>query len=600
MFSDDQQIAMDGFIDPKGRQNLVMTFEDVRVEGVSDLIGFEGLGGQLNGFLDLQGPANEPILSGGLNFGVEVDGEPAGQLDIVNRYDSLRLHINAQMIDRDGSALQAAGFIPLDLRIARPDDAATASADVSSTAGDVRLDLAADSFSVSWITPFLDPDLIDALEGSLTARMAVRGTADNPDFNGEGHITNGTISMPFLGTRYDGIEARVELSEEGIQLREAQALAGNGKAEASGTLAFTSLTSAELDVIITSERLPIINTRSYEAVASSNLTLTESINAPLLSGTVELLSADVDMGANAANAYETVPLTEQDLLMLERNFGIRAASSDTTTFDFYEAMALDLDVTLGRDTWVRSKKNPEMNIQFSGKLDVTKEPLQDEEVIGEIDVAPQRSYIKEFGKRFAINRGQLRFSGPATDPLLDFVAQYDVPARRAGENAVTINMEAQGRIANLDLTLSSEPSMELTDILSYIATGRPASDALEFEALQDGNIVNAGAGFALNQGVGLLSNAVETLFEESSFDLDVIQIEPLPNARGATITAGKYVSPRLFTAVSQPIGGADSGGSDRELGTVVTLELELLDTLLLRLLGGESKMQSNLLWQHAY
>lgn len=287
--------------------------------------------------------------------------------------------------------------------------------------------------------------------------------------------------------------------------------------------------------------------------------------------------------------------------MLERNFGIRASAADTTTFDFLDALTMDVEILFGRDVWIRSNKNPEMNIQFSGELDVSKAPFNEYIAFGNIEIIPDRSYINQFGKRFDITLGNLTFNGPATDPQLDFEARYEVPARRSNENAVTIYLDAEGMIENLDLTLRAEPTMELTDILSYIATGQPASEALQLGGVNSQSLASTGAGFALNQGVGLLTGAIESLLQDSGLELDVIQIEPQDNARGATITAGKYVTPRIFTSVSQPIGAGDSDGtSTREEGTIITLELELIDSLLLRLLGGESVLQINLLWHHSY
>ena len=171
-----------------------------------------------------------------------------------------------------------------------------------------------------------------------------------------------------------------------------------------------------------------------------------------------------------------------------------------------------------------------------------------------------------------------------------------MPSRRGQENAVTVFMDVEGTLETLELTLRSDPTMELTDMVSYVVTGQPAS-----EALQLGGLGNQSAeSIAVSSGVGLLSNAIESLVQESGLELDVIQIEPTDNARGATITAGKYVTPRIFTAVSQPIGAANADGSTSEQGTVVTIELELIDSLLLRLLGGESLLEINFLWHYAY
>ncbi len=40
LVSDDQQIAIDGVVDPRGEQNLVATFDGLRLDGFTDLLGY--------------------------------------------------------------------------------------------------------------------------------------------------------------------------------------------------------------------------------------------------------------------------------------------------------------------------------------------------------------------------------------------------------------------------------------------------------------------------------------------------------------------------------------------------------------------------------
>ncbi|HHP7237572.1 hypothetical protein, partial [Longibacter sp.] len=64
LYSDDQQIAADGRIDPNGTQSLVATIERFEVASIADLAGFGGLGGTLNGTIGISGPAHAPVWSG--------------------------------------------------------------------------------------------------------------------------------------------------------------------------------------------------------------------------------------------------------------------------------------------------------------------------------------------------------------------------------------------------------------------------------------------------------------------------------------------------------------------------------------------------------
>ena len=596
LMSNEQQIAIDGVVNFNGDQNLLVTIENFDTGTVADLLGFTGLDGPFNGLFDIQGPADAPIVMGEADMRVIAFEEEAGELQASLLYEDHRLNLDASMRQVDGSTMALSGFLPMDLSLVDPEESGTGFEQRVAEEGEVDLQLAADSAQISWILPFIDQAFINRIEALVTAEVRLSGTASDPQLEGQGRLEQGRLRSPFLGITYQDISSNISLRDNVVQLSDTYVGSNEGSLRGSGTIEFETLTSLDLNIDIQADQFKAIDTREYKATASASLKLAGSYLEPVLSGDVRLLSADMylDEMTEGGMAELNVQLTDEDLLMLEREFGIRAGEADTTTFDLYEALSMDIDVLIERDAWVRSRKNPEMNVQFSGQVDLTKMPRQDHVVFGSIEVNPDRSYINQFGKRFDITLGTLTFNGPASDPLIDFEARYEVPSRRSQENAVTINLDMEGRIAELDLTLSSEPTMELTDIISFVVTGRPASEALQLGG------AGQGTGIAITQGVGLLTGAIETMFQESGLDLDVIQIEPLENARGATITAGKYVTPRLFTAVSQPIGASDSAGSGRREGTVVTLELELIDSLLLRLLGGESVMQINLLWHHAY
>ncbi len=594
-----QYIALNGIIDREGEQDLTLDVTNFKIGTVAELAGFEGLDGPVSALVTFEGPAASPAIDGSLEMDIISFGREAGDLDLALTYDSLELSIDATLRDVNGQTMTATGYLPVDLTLAAPQNqkrGAVLSQNMPME-GDVDLNIRSDSLAIGWLLPFLDRSLLNQLDGQLVADFNVQGTADQPELSGSGRLIDGLIRSPIVGIAYRDINADLAFSNNVVSINNAVMRAGEGGLSMDGTIELSDLTNAGLNITIEADQFSVIDTREYRSRTSGNLSFTGTLREPKLTGTIQLLNTDVyfeNSGSDQANL--NVQLTEEDLLMLEREFGIRPTAGDTTTFDFYEALAMDINIELGRDTWIRSRTNPEMNVQFDGRLDLAKEPFEDQQVFGAIEVNPDRSYITQFGKRFEIVSGTITFNGPIDTPRLDFEARYEVPSRRSQDNAVTVFLDVDGTLEQIDLTLRSEPTMELVDIVSYVATGQPAS-----EALQLGGLGNQGAGsIAVSSGVGLLSGAIESLVQDSGLELDVIQIEPLNNARGATITAGKYVTPHLFTAVSQPIGASDLDGSSEENGTVVTLELELLDSLLLRLLGGESVMQINVLWHYAY
>jgi translocation and assembly module TamB len=134
--------------------------------------------------------------------------------------------------------------------------------------------------------------------------------------------------------------------------------------------------------------------------------------------------------------------------------------------------------------------------------------------------------------------------------------------------------------------------MELTDIVSYIAFGRPASESLHLGGAVSGG--SLATDIALGQVAGLIEGVAG-----SGLGLDVVEIEQ--QGLDTRLTAGKYVHSKLYLSISQPIslGGSTSGstfGNKRE----ITAEFELIESLLLRLLTKRGSISVNLLWQYAY
>ena len=595
-----QFVRLDGILDVDGTQDAQLHINNLNIGTLASLFGSPGLDGTLNLEATLQGEASAPQLMGDLDLSIVSFDLPAGDLSIDLNYDSLRLNLDASLQHVSGDSLTINGYLPVDLRLSLPEESSTGTGISQNLAreGDVYIDIQSDSLVIGWILPFIDQNLVSRLDGALDSDIKIRGTGANPELAGEGRFLNGVIHSPLVGVTFRDINSELVLEDNTISFSNTSTRTGEGQFVVEGALRLQDLANAEIDIDMQANEFTVINTREYRSTLSGALNFTGTLSQPVLTGDIQLLNTDVffENAASQDIADLNVQLSEEDLRMLENQFGVRPTARDTSTSDTYEALTIDIDIELGRDTWIRSRSNPEMNVQFNGELDFTKQPFGEQEIFGSIEVNPDRSYITQFGKRFEINQGTITFNGAVTDPILDFEALYEVPSRRSQDNAVTVFLDVDGTMETLNLSFRSDPTMEFTDMVSYVITGQPAS-----EAFQLGGLANQSAeSIAVSSGVGLLSNAIESLVQGSGLELDVIQIEPLNNARGATITAGKYVTPRIFTAVSQPIGAADADGSTMEQGTIVTLELELLESLLLRLLGGESVMEINLLWHYAY
>jgi hypothetical protein len=139
--------------------------------------------------------------------------------------------------------------------------------------------------------------------------------------------------------------------------------------------------------------------------------------------------------------------------------------------------------------------------------------------------------------------------------------------------------------------------MENADIISYLATGRPATTSLDFNQNGEGGGIGAlGSDVALGQVTGL----VEGLAAEGA-GLDVIEIRP-DGLRGATLIAGRFVSPKLYVGFKQPIGRDpdDPDGRSEFERTEVEFEYQALRWLLLNMEASNSAVSFLFRYRHAY
>jgi translocation and assembly module TamB len=139
----------------------------------------------------------------------------------------------------------------------------------------------------------------------------------------------------------------------------------------------------------------------------------------------------------------------------------------------------------------------------------------------------------------------------------------------------------------------------MADIVSYIAVGRPASEGFMLGGgAGDGELRNLASGAVLDQVAGWVEGVAG-----EELGLDVIEIEQ-DGLRGTMITAGKYLTRRLFVAVSQPIAlGADASvrSTFREQHVQrILVEYELTNWLLSRMTAEGDNIRIMFLWEYSY
>jgi translocation and assembly module TamB len=601
LVSDDQQIAIDGVVDPNGEQNLVATFDGLRLDGFTDLIGYGDVGGTLDGFVDLTGPAFAPRLTGALDLDLFSRGRAVGTLALEVGYDDLRLNLDAGLTHADGSTLSLTGYAPVDLRLATADpvqadeaprpEGVRVQAAAGPDEGGVNFAVRADSFSVGWISPFLPERVITDFGGKLDAQATVRGTLDDPILSGDATLVDGRIGLVSTGIEYRDIDADLELAGNAINVRQLTARSGGGGLSATGQLQFERLTVGELELTAEANDFLAIDNEQYRFVADADLVIGGTTQEPVVVGEARVISGDIYLGAG--DQFETIALTDADILNVESTFGIRVEDADTTTSRILDRTTLNVAIDLERDTWIRKQTGePRIDIQFFGDIRAVKEPGGENQLFGDVEVVPDRSNIAFLGRRFQIRNGRLYFNGPILETLLDLNAEFIVYRPGTRERRATVTLAVEGRLNALDrddaISLSGDPYTETADLVSLIATGQPAGQGFGGE--------DAG-----NLALGVLASRVQGAASRG-IGLDVVEIE-YNGARGAQLTAGKYLTRRFYASYSQPLtlgGEGEEPNSGSAQQPTLTIEYELTDWLLARLLYDRGLFRANFQWESAF
>jgi len=284
--------------------------------------------------------------------------------------------------------------------------------------------------------------------------------------------------------------------------------------------------------------------------------------------------------------------------MLEEHFTRVEPAAPDPAVALFDAMDLDVNLTLERDTWVRRQTSPKLSVELTGDVEARKAPRGELRLFGRIEPVPGRGFVEQFGRSFDITGGEVLLNGPMQDHTVDVRTSYRArsQAPSSAESDVVVHLDVQGTAEHLSLTLSSEPSLSETEIVTYIATGRDPT------AAQTGTVTGRSDATALARDIGLsqVSSALESA-ARSRIGLDVLQLR-FDALQGATLVAGRYLDPSLYVGFRQPLQSQEAGGATagREARTRVELEYEAYRWLVLNLQGETSLLRSFIRVRHAY
>lgn len=417
-----------------------------------------------------------------------------------------RAELTAEIVDnaltaRTVLAIEPGGVGELDLRLAdlQPDAAL-----------DAEFRLQGDD--LSWVSAVMPQ--VDSLEGSVAGRIAARGPLRAPELEGEAAWRNGRLLVPALNLPLSDIELRIVGGSQGSATVLGTANAGDGKLRISGRAEDLSLPSRRVRIEVSGDDALLSDWPDRRLWASPDMVITGSPEGWRFDGAVAVTRASITLkelpeGAVTVSPDVTVlgappPQTRQTRL---------SGEALLTLGEQVRVSALGLDTALEGELRVRLPQN--------------------RAVVAEGKISLVNANFTAYGQKLTIREGELTFTGPLDDPLVDATAVRVIDTL---DGEVTAGIRLRGRAKNLTATVFAEPAMAEADALSYLVLGRPLNEA---SATEGADLSGAALTLGIKQAARLTEQIGQTL------KLDQLSLSGYGGDSTALI-AGKQINSRLY------------------------------------------------------
>ncbi|MEO7135106.1 MAG: translocation/assembly module TamB domain-containing protein, partial [Vicinamibacterales bacterium] len=391
------------------------------------------------------------------------------------------------------------------------------------------------------------PNIRSSGRAELTARIS--GTATAPVVAGNALLANGRMRSLLFPNALEDVNGIATFDVAGVRLDGITARLGGGAVRFGGRIGMSGYELSEFDVTATGQDMSLRYPEGMRSVVDANLALQGPATAPLVTGTVNVKSANWGRGFGSSGGLFS-GLTGGDGAIPAIEGQVAAASS--VRFD----IRLTAPGTLRIDN-DQARVVASADLTMRGTLD---RPL----LFGHAEI--DRGEVEFEGRRYLVTRGSLDFANAnRIQPFFDIEAETRV---RVPGQTYRVTMRMNGTTERMQPEFTSDPPLGTLDILTLLFSDQAPSGDIELAGLQRPNereqrLVEARATRALT---GALSQEVGRVVEQT-FGVDTFQITPLlsdpyqqsaslnlnPSAR---VTIGKRISNRIFLTYARSLSSS--------------------------------------------
>jgi len=388
--------------------------------------------------------------------------------------------------------------------------------------------------------------------------------------------------VPTGGVSYSGLNTRIELEPDRVHLQQFAVRDEHGQAlNVSGDLAVHEREVGAVNITIDSDNFEVIDNELGDVGIDSKLTVTGEMRRPQIRGTIKLEAARLEVDRILELFYDPYSVEEMPAVVsAERAVegsgsaadatrdalrraettpavpavqGLADAGTATAPGGLFAPVELDVRLTIPENLVLRGNKlrpgGPtgaalgDINITVGGDLQIVKPAGTAVLLLGTVETI--RGTYAFQGRRFELERGgTIRFMGePRPNPAIDVTATRVIP-----NTGVEARVRIQGTVRAPQLSLTSSPPLDESDILALIVFNRPVNELGTGEraslAATAGGIATGFLAAPLGESIG------------RALDLDLFEITTTTEEGdlGAGLTVGQQIGDRAFIRMRQQFG----------------------------------------------
>jgi hypothetical protein len=550
-----------------------------------------GFAGKLSANATIAGTAKTPAVDGH----VEVVNGAFGNFKYETLtadvdYTATRIGLDATLRQSPAESITAKGSVPMTLFRPGP------GGHVAESEGDrVDLRITSSALSLGVIQAFTPQ--VTNVAGTLEADVHLTGSGEDPHVQGHVDIKGGAFGVPAGGVSYSGLNTRIDLEPDKVRLQKFSILDEHGQPlNVSGELAVHARQVGAVNLSIDSDNFEVIDNELGDVGLDTQLTVTGELRRPQVRGTIRLEAGRLEVDQILQLFYDPYSTEELPPVIAAERPAEGSAQDATTTAlrraettpaipgtmpqgasanvpapgGAFAPVELDVRLRIPDNLVLRGKKlrpgGPtgaaigDINITIGGDMQIVKPAGGQVLLLGTVETV--RGTYAFQGRRFDLQRnGTVRFMGePQPNPALDITATRTIP-----NTGVEARVRIQGTVKAPQLSLTSTPPLEESDILALIVFNRPVNELGTGEraslAETAGGIASGFLAAPLGESIG------------RALDLDLFEISTTTDEGelGAGLTLGQQIGDKAFIKMRQQFG-------ERNI-TEFLLEYQLADFL---------------------